>query len=254
MKKFGFTLAEILISLGIIGVISALTMPTLFTNTSNAKIGPTLAKAVSAFEQANMMMLNDAEADSLEDAGMLSPDDNMMQDGIMIPYLDRLQNFLKGTRIGSESFLSKDGVRYTIKTNITDSNTLRVALNSSTIPHQDALGIVTIVIDNNTPQEDGINRFYFSFFNDGSLRPAGATGWIGNGQPASASASTHWNYTGSEGNNCPLNAPVGNAKYCAGHIFENNLKVNYKFTNYSIANPEQNIANPEQTEQNLDAF
>jgi prepilin-type N-terminal cleavage/methylation domain-containing protein len=32
MKKFGFTLAEILVSLGIIGVISALTMPTLFVN------------------------------------------------------------------------------------------------------------------------------------------------------------------------------------------------------------------------------
>ena len=87
---------------------------------------------------------------------------------------------------------------------------------------------MTIIIDNNTPQIDGINRFYFSFFNDGSLRPAGATGWIGNGQPASASATTHWNYTGSGGNKCPLNAPVGNRRYCAGHIFENNLKVNYK--------------------------
>ena len=221
MKKFGFTLAEILISLGIIGVISALTMPTLFTNTSTAKIGPTLAKAVSAFEQANMMMLNDAEADSLEDAGILSPD------GDTDTYVNRLQNFLKGTVIGTVGFLSKDGVQYTIDTNITDTNDFGVALNSSTIPHQDALGIVTIVIDNNTSQ-DGINRFYFSFFNDGSLRPAGATGWIGNGQPASASASTHWNYTSSGSNNCPLNGTVGNRRYCAGHIFENNLKVNYK--------------------------
>ena len=221
MKKFGFTLAEILISLGIIGVISALTMPTLFTNTSTAKIGPTLAKAVSAFEQANIMMLNDAEADSLEDAGILSPD------GDTDTYVNRLQNFLKGTVIDTTNFLSKDGVQYTISTKIANDNDLGVALNSSTIPHQDALGIVTIVIDNNTPQ-DGINCFYFSFFNDGSLRPAGATGWIGDNTPAGASASTHWNYNGSEGNNCPLNGTAGDAKYCAGHIFENNLKVNYK--------------------------
>ena len=217
MKKFGFTLAEILISLGIIGVISALTMPTLFINTSNAKIGPTLAKAVSAFEQANVMMLNDAEADSLEDAGILSPG------GGAVTYVNSLQNFLKGTMINTTDFLSKDGVRYTINTNITNTNALSVALNSSTIPHQDALGIVAIVIDNNTSQ-DGINCFYFSFFNDGSLRPAGATGWIGNGQPANASANTHWNFN----TNCPLNGTVRNARYCAGHIFENNLKVNYK--------------------------
>lgn len=214
MKKFGFTLAEILISLGIIGVISALTMPTLFINTSTAKIGPTLAKAVSAFEQANVMMLNDAEADSLEDAGILSPG------GGTDTYVNRLQNFLKGTKTDSREFLSKDGVKYTISTN---TNALGVALNSSTIPHQDALGVVAIVIDNNTPQ-NGINRFYFSFFNDGSLRPAGATGWIGNGQPANESANTHWNFN----TNCPLNGTVRNPEYCAGHIFENNLKVNYK--------------------------
>lgn len=214
MKKFGFTLAEILISLGIIGVISALTMPTLFINTSTAKIGPTLAKAVSAFEQANVMMLNDAEADSLEDAGIFIPG------GGTDTYVNRLQNFLKGTKTGTSEFLSKDGVKYTINTK---TNALGVELNSSTIPHQDALGIVRIVIDNNTAQ-DGINCFYFSFFNDGSLRPAGATGWIGDGQPANASADTHWNFN----TNCPLNGTVRNAKYCAGHIFENNLKVNYK--------------------------
>ena len=32
MKKFGFTLAEVLITLGIIGVVSALTMPNLIAN------------------------------------------------------------------------------------------------------------------------------------------------------------------------------------------------------------------------------
>ena len=44
MKKHGFTLAEVLITLTIIGVIAALTMPSLFTSTADAKIGPALAK------------------------------------------------------------------------------------------------------------------------------------------------------------------------------------------------------------------
>ncbi len=43
-KKFGFTLAEVLITLGIIGVVSALTAPALSTNTQKAKIGPALAR------------------------------------------------------------------------------------------------------------------------------------------------------------------------------------------------------------------
>ena len=43
-KRFGFTLAEVLITLGIIGVVSALTAPALSTNTQKAKIGPALAR------------------------------------------------------------------------------------------------------------------------------------------------------------------------------------------------------------------
>ena len=43
-KRLGFTLAEVLITLGIIGVVSALTAPALSTNTQKAKIGPALAR------------------------------------------------------------------------------------------------------------------------------------------------------------------------------------------------------------------
>ena len=35
--KFGFTLAEVLITLGIIGVVAAMTIPTLIANTNGAK-------------------------------------------------------------------------------------------------------------------------------------------------------------------------------------------------------------------------
>lgn len=49
----GFTLAEVLITLGIIGVVAALTAPALVQNAGTAKIGPTLAKVVSTLENAN---------------------------------------------------------------------------------------------------------------------------------------------------------------------------------------------------------
>lgn len=72
MRKHGFTLAEILITLGIIGVVAALTAPTLVNNAANAQIRPTLTKAVSALEQVNLAIINNNEYNSLADI----PDDN----------------------------------------------------------------------------------------------------------------------------------------------------------------------------------
>ena len=37
-KRFGFTLAEVLITLGIIGVVAAMTIPTLIANTNGATL------------------------------------------------------------------------------------------------------------------------------------------------------------------------------------------------------------------------
>ena len=67
MKYKGFTLAEVLITLGIIGVIAALTAPALYQDVSNAHIGPTLSKFKSTLENANYQMLNDAGATDLQE-------------------------------------------------------------------------------------------------------------------------------------------------------------------------------------------
>ena len=58
-KNFGFTLAEVLITLGIIGVVAALTAPALVKNSGQAKIGPSLAKFVNTFETACEQMMAD---------------------------------------------------------------------------------------------------------------------------------------------------------------------------------------------------
>ena len=65
MKKSGFTLAEVLITLGIIGVVAALTAPALVQNAGTAKIGPTLSKVVATLENANEQMLHDNEATNI---------------------------------------------------------------------------------------------------------------------------------------------------------------------------------------------
>ena len=55
MKKLAFTLAEVLITLGIIGVVAAMTIPTLIANTNSAKFKSQYKKTLSALNQAAKM-------------------------------------------------------------------------------------------------------------------------------------------------------------------------------------------------------
>lgn len=54
-KRFGFTLAEVLITLTIIGVVAAMTIPTLLSNSSDQQYKTGLKKAISAINQAITM-------------------------------------------------------------------------------------------------------------------------------------------------------------------------------------------------------
>ncbi len=54
-KRFGFTLAEVLITLGIIGVVAAMTIPTLMNQTGQAEFKTGFKKAVSTLNQAITM-------------------------------------------------------------------------------------------------------------------------------------------------------------------------------------------------------
>lgn len=64
-KRFGFTLAEVLITLGIIGVVAALTLPTLIQKYRKQVWVNQLKKSVSTFDNGFKMMLADAGTDDL---------------------------------------------------------------------------------------------------------------------------------------------------------------------------------------------
>ena len=65
MKKFGFTLAEVLITLGIIGVVAAMTTPALVSHGKNEVFANKLAVAVSNFENAMQMAMTQEHVDRL---------------------------------------------------------------------------------------------------------------------------------------------------------------------------------------------
>ena len=54
-KRSGFTLAEVLITLGIIGVVAAMTIPTLIANTNSARFRSQFKKTISSLAQAGLM-------------------------------------------------------------------------------------------------------------------------------------------------------------------------------------------------------
>lgn len=56
MKIKAFTLAEVLITLGIIGIVAALTMPTLINSTHGKELDAALKKAYSILQQAIQRM------------------------------------------------------------------------------------------------------------------------------------------------------------------------------------------------------
>ncbi len=78
-KKFGFTLAEVLITLGIIGVVAAMTMPTLMNQTNGLQYKTAYKKALSAISQAvvlnvaldewNLADATDTDAKTKDDNG-----------------------------------------------------------------------------------------------------------------------------------------------------------------------------------------
>ena len=72
-KFFAFTLAEVLITLGVIGVVAALTMPALISNHKKKVYVTQLKKSVNTLSNGFRQMLADENVDSLEYTALLEP-------------------------------------------------------------------------------------------------------------------------------------------------------------------------------------
>lgn len=74
LKKRGFTLAEVLVTLGIIGVVSAMTVPTLMQNYQRKSYVTQLHKVYNIVQQATVQYMTDRNAVNLKEAGLNSED------------------------------------------------------------------------------------------------------------------------------------------------------------------------------------
>lgn len=193
MKPKAFTLAEILITLGIIGVVAAMTLPTLITSNRNKQLETALKRSYSLLSQAlNMYQAANGEPVTSENIGEyeLKP--------ILMKYLRYVKDCGKGTDIDKACIPNLDAggdkyddVKRTYKTfsgktdmylyNIDDG---QFVLNDGTLimlensPVSGSRILITVDVNgyNNSPNRLGHDVFLFQLGSDGRLIPGGAEG------------------------------------------------------------------------------
>ena len=236
MKKQGFTLAEILITLGIVGVIAALTLPTVTLSTQNAKIGPSLATAANSFTSATKALLKDAESDYLSSAyvcanGSLTCDSKakmVATDGT--EFFNNVGRYLSGHRVAkgtddnsvnSDAFVLDNGMSFLFGAVPAILNTNNTGSDGAA---QHDIYMKDFVIDINGakgPNLPAKDRFWFYIMEDGSLVPYGVDNSSGVYNTTTVATANAWTAK------CPNGAKPTDAKYCAASIFDNKLKVEY---------------------------
>lgn len=199
MKKTGFTLAEVLITLSIIGVVAAMTLPTLTANVQKTQIGPALAKAVNTLENANRMAMQQYESRNIDTVAK-----SIKTNGT---YIDLLETQVSGAvdSTNSSRYISKDGISFLL-------NTTAV---TGTANNKYAGSAYTITIDTNGPNKkpnaDGEDLYDVLVDKGGAVIPVGGNEWKKYTSATAVVACTATSFN----------------KSCTGAIADNGWKVPY---------------------------
>lgn len=228
-KETAFTLAEVLITLGIIGVVAAMTMPSLIAHHQKTQMLTQLKRTYNVISNAIRMAV--AEHGDVE-GWVLNPANNIQASSefankYLIPYLQVIKNCetdttgacsytltgLNGNDItsrlnGFSRFILNDGTLVFIKTKVNDA--------TETFPK-----IVYVNVDINgqkKPNKSGRDYFEFAVALDTTQDMYRPTGRLN----ASGQSQTLELITGNENSSC---SKSGNGSYCAALIIKSGWKL-----------------------------
>ena len=232
MKKSGFTLAEVLITLGIIGVVAALTTPALNSAYQQSKVPPTLRKFINTMETANQHILNDNESTRITVAvnndmenyytelskyveGVISDDDYVAISANLKKYNgDSIGAIIAPQQDAKAIFSFADGSEMAMEAFI-DYGTPKGSYKG---------GIAYVLYDingfNTKPGRVGKDIFEFSLDDGGAVIP-----WGGKQQRQAYDFTADWK----DGNDKCSEDTVNSGETCAGSIADNNWKIIYKY-------------------------
>ena len=228
-RKAGFTLAEVLITIGIIGTIAAITLPGLTLNITKQQTGPALAKAINTLESANYLAIQQGSVRTM---------DQLLAAGSKTAYFDSVLNPLLQWRKQTltKKYYSYDlksvyntgaGNTYTTKDGITflhaaegPSSLAESRRKSLGLGYSGSYYTVYIDVNGNAKGPNALGRDLFCVWVDtkGTVIPYGGNAWnayTGNG--------VKWT-----GNGCGNNkVHPTDALSCAGSVADNGFKVIY---------------------------
>lgn len=236
MKFKAFTLAEVLITLGIIGVVASVTLPSLSVDVEKRKIAPALAKAINTLENANKLALVEYEVRSLDEI----TDKNGVAANNATRYIETVINKYvvmskqtynkrdykdEGTNNatfnpGTHSYTTKDGISYFTWTG--DNNNIMSATAGDLCPNAEFLSCryYNIIVDINGPLKGanslGKDVFYLMIDTKGMVFPAGSMSYRKN------NSSNLWTAT------CENNKKPTIPGTCSASIVEQGWQVLYK--------------------------
>ena len=173
MKKLGFTLAEVLITLTIVGVIAAITLPSISANVQKKSIGPTLAKAVNNLETSNRIMMQEAGVTNLKTAIAQRVSKEDEKGDVTGYYTQLLETTLQGgLNEGLNTFITKDGIEYKVT-----EKPLKDSSPAITLEDKYAYKYWVVDIDTNGTgsgaDKEGFDKFQVLVDNLGAVIPVG---------------------------------------------------------------------------------
>lgn len=193
--KSGFTLAEVLITLAIIGVVAALTMPTLIQKYQEKVFIEKLKQAYSIFSQATRLATAENGAVKDWDIGTFKKDDApVVMDGslklynILSSYLRKSKNCADESGCFGENYITLDGGKYSFQPNTHSmyakgilANGISFAIasngsgcNSVTVKgYDDICGVIYVDLNSyKGPNQAGVDYFGFYITSKG-VQPIG---------------------------------------------------------------------------------
>lgn len=255
MKKLGFTLVEILVAFGIIGIISALLIPQLQSSYKKQVYASTLATTASNFENAMAKMMSAEnvttlwETNAWQDLVGVSDDINTnglnsstditstdTEDGLISQFQSRLSDYLK---ISGVSVNTADNAPFILRLeNGTDCMLIIYPPDTTEIDSTKINTIKTnggqlievageLYVDVNTvdskPNKVGRDSFAFYIGNDGTLYPFGG---LDVSLRMYQNKNNVWENTGTS-NKLPCNKERGLSAGCTARLVENGYKMDY---------------------------
>jgi prepilin-type N-terminal cleavage/methylation domain-containing protein len=245
----GFTLAEVLITMAIVGLIAALTLPTLNSNVQKSTVGPSLAKAINTLENANRLALQDNEVSTLSsitdgypkglttylngtyysqaridsatkyDGEPASSSKGTLTGGAITSgvagnLLDN-SNKLDDIKVASENcIITQDGIIYSFS-----DSTVSTKIDSTSKYYGNYYSVTIDINGNKNPNTVGQDRFNVVVDLYGSVIPVGGRQYA----DYTGSSTVNWETT------CPANETPTNYADCAGAIVDNSYKVMYTY-------------------------